>query len=106
MFGQHRGGGGSMGGGNPTNWIIKWFSITMAVGFTFVFTPQIHGATVDWAIGYMEVNYGAWMVAIGWFFWWIIVAMLTFLFSALVVMLALMAGEFLMLTLGSGGGRR
>ena len=105
MFGRNRG-GGDTGGRNPTSWIIKWLSITFAIGFTFVFTPQIHGATVDWAIGYMEANYGSWMVAIGWFFWWIIVAMGTFLFSALMVMLALMGGEFLLFTIGSGGGRR
>ena len=105
MFGRNRG-GGDTGGRNPTNWIIKWLSITFAIGFTFVFTPQIHGATVDWAIGYMEANYGSWMVAVGWFFWWIIVAMGTFLFSALMVMLALMGGEFLLFTIGSGGGRR
>ncbi|QDX25736.1 hypothetical protein FPZ54_06690 [Sphingomonas suaedae] len=100
------GNNGNGGGGSPSNWVIKWLSIVLAVAIAFVFTPLIHGATVDWVLGYMEENYGSWMVALGWFFWWIIVAMLTFLTSVLGVMTSIMLGQFFLFTMRSGGGGR
>lgn len=86
------GGGGQ--GRNIMNWVVTALSIVMGFAITFVFTPQIHGATVNWALGYMQDNYGSWMVAIGWFFWWIIVALLTFLISVLSIMMTIMIGTF------------
>lgn len=56
---------------NPMMRATSWLSLTMAFALTFAFTPQIHGATVDWALNYMEQNYGGWMVAIGWYPWWL-----------------------------------
>ncbi|MDE8653849.1 hypothetical protein [Novosphingobium album (ex Liu et al. 2023)] len=90
------------GTADPMAWVIKWLSIVLSVATTFVATPQIHGATYDWAIGYMADNYGTWLAAIGGFFWWIIVAMLTFLFSTLFFMTLIMLGRLLVAMAGSG----
>lgn len=87
---------------DPMDWVIKWFAIVVAVAVTFVATPQLYGATYDWAVGYMAEHYGSWMVAIGGFFWWIIVAALTFLFSTLLSMLAIRLGNLAFAMIGRG----
>lgn len=94
-------------GDNPDRmgWVVQWLAMFMAFGVTFVATPQLHGATLDWAVGYMRDYYGPWMAAIGWFFWWIIVAALTFLSSTLLFMTAIMFGRLAIGMIGGGRGR-
>ncbi|MEI9849883.1 MAG: hypothetical protein WDN24_02280 [Sphingomonas sp.] len=69
------------GGGNPATPMdraIAWLANALAFAIAFVAAPQISGATREWAVGYMVENYGAWLAGIGGFFWFLIVAALTF----------------------------
>lgn len=77
---------GANGGSNPMDKAIAWLANVMAFAIAFVAAPQISGATRDWAVGYMEEHYGAWLTGIGGFFWFVIVALLTYFFSKVLLM--------------------
>jgi len=94
--------GGATAKQSPMEKAVSCLSLVMAFAITFVFTPLIHGASVGWALDYMDHNYGAWMVWIGWYLWWVIVALLTFFISNLAIMMGIMLGQFLLLTMRSG----
>jgi len=96
------GNGGGAANQNPLDRATSCLSLIMAFAIAFVFTPLIHGNTVQWALAYMSIHYGAWMVWIGWYLWWVIIALLTFFVSNLLIMLALMLGPFLMMTFKNG----
>lgn len=83
MFQQSAAGAG---GGNPMDRAVAWLANVLAFAIAFVASPQIAGATRGWAVGYMEVNYGGWLAGIGGFFWFVIVALLTFFVCKVLIM--------------------
>ncbi len=86
---------------NPWGGPVGCFAVTIAIAVDFLLTPPIHGATVDWALDYMRENYGAWTVWIGWYMWWLLVAVLMFMACNLLVIMTINIIKFVMMYVGS-----